>query len=234
MRPSGGTQREGMPGFQPLDERVPARNGIVPDGLKPKDLCGIPWRVAFALQADGWWLRQDIIWSKPNPMPESVTDRCTKAHEYLFLLSKHERYYCDMEAIAEPAKYSRIVGMDGSGFKPPQDFSGKHSGGSETLPPRISVPGFDDGRRNRRSVWQIATEPYPDAHFATFPTALVEPCILAGSRTGDIVLDPFMGSGTVAQVAQSLGRRWVGCELNPTYAAMHKTRAAQCGLVLAP
>ena len=225
------------------------------DGLKSKDLCGIPWRVAFALQADGWWLRQDIIWSKPNPMPESVTDRCTKAHEYLFLLSKRERYYCDMEAIMEPSvalvpepttagwatgegPHLSVAHARDKGDARTFRGGGKYVNGRAKTPdivPRESRGNADAIRaeRNRRSVWQIATEPYPDAHFATFPTALVEPCILAGSRTGDIVLDPFMGSGTVAQVAQSLGRRWVGCELNPAYVAMHKTRAAQRGLVLA-
>jgi DNA modification methylase len=163
-------------------------------GLKKKDLCGIPWRVAFALQADGWYLRSDIIWSKLNPMPESVTDRCTKAHEYLFLLAKSERYFYDAQA------------------------SGYGNGAN--------------GTRNRRSVWTIATQPYPEAHFATFPEALVEPCILAGSRVGDTVLDPFMGSGTVARVAQRLGRQWLGCELNPTYAAMIEDRTRQDPLSL--
>lgn len=201
-------------------------------GLKPKDLIGIPWRVAFALQADGWYLRQDIIWHKPNPMPESVTDRCTKAHEYLFLLSKSERYFFDASAIAEKAIYSNITGMDGSGFKPPQDFNGKHAGGSETLPKRKAVAGDDDGMRNRRSVWTVPTVPYSGAHFATFPQALVEPCILAGSRPGDIVFDPFLGSGTVAQVAQRLGRHWIGCELNPKYIDLQHDRTRQRGLVL--
>ena len=166
-------------------------------------------------------------------MPESVRDRCTKAHEYLFLLSKSERYYFDAVAIAEKAKYSNIVGMDGSGFKPPQDFNGKHSGGSETLPSRKAVAGEDDGMRNRRSVWTVPTQPYSGAHFATFPPALIEPCILAGSRPGDIVLDPFFGSGTTGQVAGNLGRQWIGCEINPDYEPLQLERTAQAGLVFA-
>jgi site-specific DNA-methyltransferase (cytosine-N4-specific) len=195
-----------------------------PEGLKPKDLCGIPWRVAFALQADGWYLRSDVIWAKPNPMPESVTDRPTKAHEYLFLMAKRERYYYDATAIVEEAKY---------GYSPtPMMFAGV--GDARTAPQRKtgSVEVGDGGTRNRRSVWTIATEPFPDAHFATFPTALVEPCILAGSRVGDTVFDPFMGSGTVAQVAQDLGRNWLGCELSPEYARMIRKRTRQQAFTL--
>lgn len=195
-------------------------------GLKHKDLIGIPWRVAFALQADGWYLRQDIIWHKPNPMPESVTDRCTKAHEYIFLLSKGPRYYFDAKAIAEPAKYTGITGMDGSGFKPPQNFNGKHSGGSETLPPRKTVEGEDSGFRNRRSVWTVTTKPYKGAHFATFPPDLIEPCILAGCPNGGTVLDPFAGSGTTAQVAMENNRNAILCELNGEYIDLIKKRLA--------
>ncbi len=202
-------------------------------GLKPKDLIGIPWRVALALRDQGWYLRQDIIWSKPNPMPESVTDRCTKAHEYIFLLSKSERYYYDAGAIKEDAKYTNIVGMDGSGFKPPQDFAGKHSGGSETLPSRTRVEGADDGMRNKRSVWTVATKPYAGAHFATFPPELIEPCILAGAPSGGIVLDPFFGSGTTGQVCQALGRQWIGCELNPAYEDLQIERTRQSGMEFA-
>jgi DNA modification methylase len=194
-------------------------------GLKHKDLCGIPWRVAFALQADGWYLRSDIIWAKPNPMPESVTDRPTKAHEYLFLLAKQERYYYDAAAIAEAANWpegswSRSKCYDNDSTGKLRSFYGdgrKWTGGE---------------LRNRRSVWTIATEAFPDAHFATFPTALVEPCILAGSRVGDVVFDPFMGSGTVAQVAQDLGRHWLGCELSPEYARMIEKRTRQQGMLL--
>jgi DNA modification methylase len=195
------------------------------DGLKAKDLVGIPWRVAFALQADGWYLRSDIIWHKPNPMPESVTDRPTKAHEYLFLLAKSERYYYDAAAIAEPAVCAG--GAAGyAGYSARAGAMGRAPSGNE----RPGATATNADNRNRRSVWTITTEPYADAHFAVMPTALVEPCVLAGSRPGDTVLDPFMGSGTVAQVAQSLGRRWIGCELNPAYAAMVKRRAAQIGM----
>ena len=155
-------------------------------GLKHKDLIGIPWRVAFALQADGWYLRQDIIWHKPNPMPESVTDRCTKAHEYLFLLAKSERYYYDSDAIAEPA--------------------------------------LNDDSRNRRSVWTVPTKPFSGAHFATFPPDLIAPCILAGSRTGDVVLDPFGGAGTTGLVADRLGRDATLIELNPEYVGIAERR----------
>jgi DNA modification methylase len=274
-------------GFQKMEPRRFAH------GMKPKDLVGIPWRLAFALQADGWYLRSDIIWHKPNPMPESVTDRPTKAHEYLFLLAKNERYFYDAAAIAEAAN---------SADRP------QPSPADKTISPNATpwldnryAPGASgygvgaDGKRNRRTVWTVATQPYSEAHFATFPTALVEPCILAGTsarghcpacgsgwervvertamvvdrserthelgRTrssgtmleppttktlgwqptcecgGDpvpgVVLDPFMGSGTVAQVAQDLGRRWIGCELNPEYVALQSKRAAQLGMELA-
>lgn len=192
--------------------------------LGAKQLLGIPWRVALALQADGWYLRQDIIWHKPNPMPESVTDRCTKSHEYVFLMSKSARYFYDAAAIAEPAIYSKITGMDGSGFKAPQNFNGKHSGGSETLPPRKTVPGDDDGTRNARSVWTIATQPFKEAHFATFPPDLAERCIKAGCPVGGTVLDPFGGAGTTGLVADRLQRSAILIELNPVYASMAKKR----------
>jgi DNA modification methylase len=190
-----------------------------PNGIKPKDIIGIPWLLAFALRADGWYLRQDIIWHKPNPMPESVTDRCTKAHEYLFLLSKSERYYYDIEAVKEPADPANH--RDSRGIR-------------RTAPGSQDHTGFKDGRhyetRNRRSVWTIPTQSYAGAHFATFPPALVEPCILAGSRPGDTVLDPFFGSGTVGQVAQNLGREWIGCELNAEYLPLQRQRTAQAAL----
>jgi DNA modification methylase len=182
-------------------------------GLKPKNLLGIPWRVALALQADGWILRQDIIWHKPNPMPESVRDRCTKAHEYIFLMSKSERYYFDSEAMKEVA----VRGHAGSDFR-----KGKTAIHQEN---RISqAERVDDGKRNRRSVWTVATRPYKGAHFATFPPALIEPCVLAGSRPGDIVLDPFMGSGTTAAVAKQHGRQYIGCELNEDYWPLQEER----------
>lgn len=196
------------------------------DGLKPKDLIGIPWMLAFALRADGWYLRQDIIWHKPNPMPESVRDRCTKAHEYVFLLSKSGRYYFDSEAMKEPAAQgvktgqSTFNGVTADGDMKTQSTVIRHGLGASTL---RSTP---DGTRNRRSVWSVATRPYKGAHFATFPPALIEPCILAGSRPGDIVLDPFMGSGTTAQVALQHGRRYLGCELNPEYEALQQQRCS--------
>ena len=195
-------------------------------GLKPKDLIGIPWRVAFALQAAGWYLRQDVIWHKPNPMPESVTDRCTKAHEYLFLLAKSERYYFDHVAIQEPETMKPQNRLTPRKANP----NAKVHGMPEY---RRQEGGTGGGMRNRRSVWSVNTAPYGGAHFATFPPALIEPCILAGSRPGDLVLDPFMGSGTTAQVAQHLGRQWIGCELNQDYEPLQKERTAQCGLAFA-
>lgn len=200
------------------------RSWAIPDGLKPKDLCGIPWRVAFALQADGWWLRQDVIWHKPNPMPESVTDRCTKAHEYLFLLAKSERYYYDAKAIAEPAsgRSSGAVNDDKAAATGAAEF--------QTRGGFAKVGDVEWSERNARSVWTIATQPYPGSHFATMPPALAERCILAGSHIGDEVLDPFLGSGTVGMVAERNGRRWFGCELNPEYEQLIKQRTAQQGL----
>ena len=168
---------------------LPKGNGLTVPALKNKDLIGIPWRVAFALQADGWYLRQDIIWHKPNPMPESVKDRCTKAHEYIFLLSKSAKYYCGMEAVKEPV--------------------------TSKNPP---IGNCTDGKRNLRSVWTVTTKPYKGAHFATFPPALIEPCVLAGAPHGGVVLDPFMGAGTTGVVALQNERRFVGIELNPVYA----------------
>jgi DNA modification methylase len=184
-------------------------------GLKPKDLIGIPWRVAFALQADGWYLRQDIIWHKPNSMPESVRDRCTKAHEYIFLLSKSERYHFDAEAIAEVS----VKGADGSAFN--KGKTAEHQLGRAGAAERA-----EDGKRNRRSVWTVSTQPFSGAHFATFPPDLIEPCIKAGSPAGGSVLDPFGGAGTAALVADRLGRHAVSIELNPDYAAMQRQRIA--------
>lgn len=194
-------------------EQIGDRNQRVPDGLKDKDLIGIPWMLAFALRADGWYLRQDIIWHKPNPMPESVRDRCTKAHEYLFLLSKSKRYFFDGEAMREKA----VKGAAGSSFNTGKTAA--HQLGRSSDAERV-----EDGKRNRRSVWTVATRPYKGAHFATFPPALIEPCILAGSRPGDTVLDPFMGSGTTAAVALQHGRRVLGCELNRDYAGLIRAR----------
>jgi DNA modification methylase len=257
-------------------------------GLKPKDLVGMPWRVALALQADGWWLRQDIIWHKPNPMPESVTDRCTKAHEYLFLLAKSERYYFDQNAIKEPASENTNPRRAGNGYKTPDGWETSksdgghgsfHRGGREKgrtgYQPRRHLPGnrthkgktaYENGAeehrtkaglvkyaekmrklaeagngiknndsmdealavtpdtRNKRSVWTVATQPYRDAHFATFPPSLIEPCILAGCPEGGTVLDPFGGAGTTGLVADRLRRDALLIELNPEYVEMARKR----------
>lgn len=194
-----------------------AQGAPIPDGLKEKDLIGIPWRVAFALQDFGWYLRQEIIWHKPNPMPESVTDRCTKAHEHIFLLSKSPRYYFDHEAIKETA----VGGAAGNKARKSATERGCPKEGVAS-----GVPWAGSETRNRRSVWTVATKPFKGAHFATFPGQLIEPCILAGAPAGGVVLDPFMGAGTTAVVAERLGRQWVGCELNPTYADMALDRIA--------
>ena len=198
------------------------KRGLKLDGLKEKDLIGIPWMMAFALRADGWYLRQDIIWHKPNPMPESVQDRCTKAHEYIFLLSKSHKYHYDHESIKDPVKQDwgtrdRTDGKyhnEGSGLQP-------HSGLEKSYE-----------MANKRSVWTVNTKPYAGAHFAVFPSDLIEPCILAGAPIGGIVLDPFMGSGTTAQVAQNLGRKYLGCELNPEYKTLQDKRLSQMSLEL--
>jgi len=193
--------------------------GLRAKSMKPKDLVGIPWRVAFALQADGWYLRQDIIWSKPNPMPESVTDRCTKAHEYVFLLSKSGRYWYDADAVKEEATYpdDKRRPLVSKGAWQMDGRVQRENGGGVAY-------DHDTDRRNRRSVWHIATQPFPGAHFAVMPQKLVEPCVLAGCPEGGLVLDPFTGSGTVGIVACRLGRRFVGCELNPEYVAMAEKR----------
>jgi DNA modification methylase len=202
--------------------QVCARRGNKQAGLKEKDLIGIPWRVAFALQADGWYLRQDIIWNKPNPMPESVRDRCTKSHEYIFLLTKNSKYFFDNEAIKEPVKEDwgtrdRSEGKyhnEGSGLSP-------HSGLEKSYE-----------MANKRSVWTVTTKPFKGAHFAVYPPELIEPCIMSGSKIGDVVLDPFMGSGTTAAVAQRLNRLYLGCELNTEYAALQTERLKQPSLEL--
>ena len=197
----------------------------VPAGLKSKDLIGIPWMLAFALRADGWYLRQDIIWHKPNPMPESVTDRCTKAHEYVFLLSKSPRYFYDAEAVKEPVSdWTKKAVKSNWTRKTVNQAEGSAGAGGNRKPGKAYSAGLSADGRNRRSVWTIATRPYKGAHFAVFPPALVEPCILAGSRPGDIVLDPFMGSGTTAAVAIEHGRQFIGCELNPEYKPLQDQR----------
>lgn len=203
-------------------------NAGIPPGLKPKDLVGIPWRVAFALQDDGWWLRSDIIWHKPNPMPESVTDRPTKSHEYLFLLSKSDRYFYDAAAIREPdagTDHARKV-LDGPSLEPSGGLKSRHKG-------IRTVEGRNGRGRNARSVWSITTKPFPGSHFATMPPALAERCILAGCPKGGVVLDPFGGAGTTGLVADRLGRDAVLIELNPAYAEMARARIADDAPMLA-
>ena len=182
--------------------------------IKPKDLVGIPWRVAFALQADGWYLRQDIIWHKPNPMPESVRDRCTKAHEYIFLFSKSPKYFFSSDAIKEPATY----------FNKRKDAKkGEFNDKGEPLPGRLAFRAIRE-MRNKRSVWTVSPKPFKGAHFATFPPDLIEPCVLAGCPEGGVVLDPFFGAGTTGLVAQKHNRNFVGIELNPEYIAIAEKR----------
>jgi DNA modification methylase len=253
-------------------QRASSASVIRQSGLKPKDLIGIPWMVAFALRADGWYLRQEIIWHKPNPMPESVTDRCTKAHEQIFLLSKSDRYFYDADAIAEPLGLSsierlsqanlanqagsdRVPGKTNGTMKavdrrPAGNKSHKgvaaYDAGDERMRTKAGLVGFTererakveagelDGTRNKRSVWTVTTQPFSEAHFATFPPALIEPCILAGCPLGGTVLDPFGGAGTTGLVAQDLGRSAILIELNPAYAEMADRRLmrADVGLPL--
>jgi len=217
------------------------------NGLKSKDLVGIPWRVAFALQADGWYLRQDIIWAKPNPMPESVTDRCTKSHEYIFLLTKSPRYYFDNEAIKEKATYDDPRMVDGF---VPKSINGKHKDDLQNSSHRKQYKSTEAGggngvkghsgyfkadgspigtlnMRNKRDVWTVTTSPYPEAHFATFPQDLIVPMIKAGCPEGGIVMDVFMGSGTTAITARTLGRNYLGIELNPEYIKLAEDRLRQ-------
>ena len=217
-----------------------AKQGGIPcvSGLKPKDLVGIPWRVAFALQSDGWYLRQDIIWAKPNPMPESVTDRCTKAHEYVFMLAKNQKYYYDAEAIKEKIAASTITRValaesrseDAAKSKELVSKEYKRCGAA-----RVSTDKYAYGAdhlvckpkgetRNRRSVWTITTKPFSGAHFATFPPDLIEPMIKAGCPVGGTVLDPFFGAGTTGLVALKLGREFIGIELNAEYCEMAQKR----------
>lgn len=208
--------------MQPSSKANPSRR---PHGMKSKDLLGIPWRVAFALQAAGWYLRSDIIWHKPNPMPESVTDRPTKAHEYVFLLAKSKEYFYDGDAVREPASESsgwakqRALGCNTWKYNETKERIRQSGQGID--PSRgFGVPGF----RNRRTVWTVATVPFKGAHFATFPPKLIEPCILAGCPEGGTVLDPFFGAGTTGLVAIQHGREFIGVEINPKYADMAEER----------
>lgn len=220
--PGGGARGANWKGATTSPNRMPLL------GLKPKDLVGMPWRVAFALQTDGWYLRCDIIWSKPNPMPESAQDRPTRAHEYLFLLSKSERYYYDADAIRESAKPESTLRMRAGyhGNDVVRDAANHYGDGFQR------GDGYELTTRNKRSVWHIPTQPYPDAHFATFPEKLVEPCILAGAPVGGLVLDPFAGSGTTCAVAQRLGRRAVGVDLSADYLELAVKRMGQAVMAL--
>ncbi len=240
----GSQKAAGMHEKQRLAGTVSRAWSPPPVGFKQKDLIGIPWMLAFALRADGWYLRQEIIWHKPNPMPESVTDRCTKSHESLFLLSKSPRYHFDADAIAEGIAEASVARLDqdvdnqvGSDRVPGKTNGKMKAVGSRArgIPPRHAAyaessdqSGLDDvsrgGRRNKRSVWTIATQPFREAHFATFPPALVEPCILAGCPVGGTVLDPFFGAGTTGMVADRLQRNCIGVELNPAYAEIARNR----------
>lgn len=221
-------------GAHPLDRGN--KSTLDASGLKPKDLIGIPWRVAFALQSDGWYLRQDIIWAKPNPMPESVTDRCTKSHEYIFLLTKSARYFYDAEAIKESLAESTLADSRNSTGRHTQgknyskyfnDESPDNAGADKPSWYRQKTFVNSESGRNRRSVWTITTKPFKEAHFATFPPEIPEICIKAGSRIGDTILDPFAGACTTGVVAEKLGRKFVGIELNPEYVTMGDKRIYQ-------
>lgn len=201
---------------------APNRNGYAPWGVKPKDRMMMPARVALALQADGWWLRDEIVWHKPNPMPISVNDRSTPSHEMLYMLTKSARYFYDLDAVKEDAVSTHA---SGNGFARPQQLARGGRGKAEQWTPTE--------KRQRRSVWSIPVKPFRGAHFATFPPALIEPCILAGSRQGDIVLDPFFGAGTTGLVAEQHGRDCIGIELNPEYAALARDRIGLAAMVAA-
>ena len=229
VKGSGGAGKSGLgPNRDPHRHQKFEPRRFDMQGLKPKDLIGIPWRVAFALQADGWYLRSDIIWHKPNPTPESVTDRPTSAHEHVFLLSKSARYFFDADAVRVPYARDWDENNGGSCAQGKGDAqrvaergkAGTHSG---------AYPMPDKGGANIRNVWTVATQPFSGAHFATFPPALIEPCIKAGSRPGDTVLDPFGGAGTTGLAADRLHRHAVLIELNPEYAAMAERRIAREG-----
>jgi DNA modification methylase len=249
-----GTAKENAHAIDIGKSRVRDSKMLKSQGLKNKDLIGIPWMLAFALRADGWYLRQDIIWHKPNPMPESVQDRCTKAHEYIFLLSKSQKYYYDIDAIKEQTLDVSLARMQRGVSDTHKNINGAPGQTAHSMnKPRLNMKNMQhDGQspnsfhksrkngepdevyenRNKRSVWSVTTKPYAGAHFAVFPSDLIEPCILAGAPVGGIVLDPFMGSGTTAQVAQNLGRKYLGCELNTEYEILQRERLKQQSLEL--
>ena len=222
-RPDG-QKGPGLGGTSQTLRGAPRGSRTAPRGMKPKDLVGQPWMVAFALRADGWWLRSDIIWAKPSPMPESVTDRPTRAHEYLFLLSKSARYFYDADAIRDPHSETSVSRVGAEGVRPDAERKlgvstpdGKQRWNSKEI-------RLDERGANKRSVWTVASQPFPEAHFATYPPKLIEPCILAGSRPGDLVLDPFSGSGTTGVVALRHDRDYIGIELNPEYVELSRRR----------
>lgn len=216
----GGGNRKGNEHGQ-HDAFVEIGRPATPNGLKAKDLVGIPWRFAFAMQARGWYLRSDIIWHKPNPMPESVTDRPTKSHEYIFLMTKSPRYYYDHQAVKEPFAESSVgrLAQDIT-----QQVGSARANGGKKNNGNLKAVGDINAGRNKRTVWSVNVKGYKEAHFATYPTELIEPCILAGSKENDTVLDPFSGSGTTGEVALKHGRNYIGLELNPEYAAISEKR----------
>ncbi len=201
-----------------------SNKGMVPDGFKRKDLIGIPWRVAFALQSDGWWLRRDIVWYKPNAMPDSAKDRPTGAHEYIFLLTKSEKYYYDGDAILEP--YTKPLDRWGGDTLVANGSSAWDEGTGQSAYRNRNIRPNPNGRK-KRSVWVVSTEPYPEAHFAVYPGRLIAPCILAGCPEGGVVLDPFIGAGTTAVVARKLSRRFIGIDLSDKYVEMSRERLKQ-------
>jgi DNA modification methylase len=216
----GGSYGDERPGWTKSPRKAP-------EGLKPKDLIGIPWRFAFAMQERGWYLRSDIIWHKPNPMPESVTDRPTKSHEYIFLLTKSARYYYDHKAILEPVSDLSLARAEYGWDSDRPSTKNASMGGSGIHVEKMGSRFVNPEGRNKRTVWTVTTKPYKEAHFATYPPDLIEPCILAGSKEGDIVLDPFSGSGTTGEVALQRGRNYIGLELNPEYAKMSEKRLTE-------
>lgn len=222
--------RSGTPNGRNLPQQGYPGGAGVPLGLKEKDIIGIPWRVAFALQADGWYLRQDIIWHKPNPMPEPTKDRFVKSHEYIFLLTKSPRYYFDYLAVREDATCFRLPGRGMTDTKATYGAQNGGNSGLASLRKKLVSQGHTDPKRNRRSVWTVTTKPFKGAHFATYPPDLIEPCIIAGCPEGGTVIDPFGGSGTTAWTAKKLGRKAILCELNPDYMRLAIKRVLPPGL----